>query len=384
MMIEIARPYWRKRLDDAWKKAPVVWLSGVRRVGKTTLAKSIEGALYLNCDLPSTAERVADPERFLRSVDRAVVVLDEIHQLPDPSRILKIAADEFPRLRLLATGSSTLAATGKFKDSLSGRKRTVHLLPVLASELGGFGIADPSRRLLRGGLPGALLADEHEPELYAEWLDSYFARDVQELFSVSKRTPFLALVQALLRQSGGLVEITKLAALVGLSRPTTMSYLDVIEVTQVASVLRPYHGGGARELTHQPKVFGFDTGFVAWSRGWNELRAGDSGQLWEHVVLETLQASVVPRGISVHFWRDKRQREVDFVIPAGRNAVHAIECKWSTAGFETRGLTAFRAEHPRGRNFLVVPGESTRDRKFGDLVATITSAEDLPELLESR
>jgi archaellum component FlaC len=26
---------------------------------------------------------------------------------------------------------------------------------------------------------------------------------------------------------------------------------------------------------------------------------------------------------------------VDFVIPAGRNAVHAIECKWSTAGFET-------------------------------------------------
>jgi predicted AAA+ superfamily ATPase len=381
MVSEIARPFWHQRLSDAWKHAPIVWLSGVRRVGKTTLAKSLDGALYLNCDLPSTEERLADPERFLRSVDRGVVVLDEIHQLPDPSRLLKIAADEFPKLRLLATGSSTLAATAKFRDSLSGRKRSVHLVPVLAGELPAFGIRDISHRLLRGGLPAALLAEAHEPDLYAEWLDSYFARDVQELFSVSKRSAFLTLVQTLLKQSGGLAEITKLAALSGLSRPTTMSYLEVIEVTQVATVLRPFHGGGARELTHQPKIYGFDTGFVAWSRGWNELRTPDSGQLWEHLVLEALQARVVPRGLNVHFWRDKQQREVDFVVPAGRSAAHAIECKWSTSGFETRGLAAFRAEHPRGRNFLVVPGEATRERKFGALSVVITSAEDLPDLL---
>jgi len=379
----IARPYWQERLTHAWKKAPIVWLSGVRRVGKTTLSKSLPAALYLNCDLPSTAERLADPERFFRSVDRGIVVLDEIHQLPDPSRILKIAADEFPRLRLLATGSSTLAATGKFRDSLAGRKRVVHLLPVLASELDAFGISDLTRRLLRGGLPAALLGEVHEPELYAEWLDSYFARDVQELFSVSKRSAFLILVQVLLRQSGGLAELTKLAALAGLSRPTAMSYLDVLEITQVVTVLRPYHGGGARELTHQPKIFGFDTGFVAWSRGWGELRTPDCGQLWEHVVLETLQAHIVPGGQSVHFWRDKQQREVDFVVPGGRGIAHGIECKWTTSGFETRGLLAFRAEHPRGRNLLVVPEETTRVRRFGALEVTITSAEALPAILDA-
>ena len=361
----------------------MVWLSGVRRVGKTTLAKSIPAALYLNCDLPSTTERLADPERFFRSVHRGTVVLDEIHQLADPSRILKIAADEFPRLRLLATGSSTLAATGKFRDSLAGRKRVVHLLPVLASELEAFGITDMTHRLLRGGLPAGLLAEMYEPELYSEWLDSYFARDVQELFSVSKRSAFLLLVQALLRQSGGLAQITKLAALTGLSRPTTMSYLDVLEVTQVATVLRPYHRGGARELTHQPKIFGFDTGLVAWSRGWSDLRTSDCGQLWEHVVLETLQARIVSRGQSVNFWRDKQQREVDFVVPSGRGVAHGIECKWTVAGFETRGLLAFRAEHPRGRNLLVVPGESTRVRRFGELEVTITSVENLPPILEA-
>src|SRR5262245_46790482 len=127
----VVRPYWLERLNQTWKRAPIIWLSGVRRVGKTTLAREIPGALILNCDLPSTARRLEDPERFLASAEASVVVFDEIHQLPDPSRLLKIAADEFPHLKILATGSSTLSATQKFRDSLTGRKRQIHLLPVL-------------------------------------------------------------------------------------------------------------------------------------------------------------------------------------------------------------------------------------------------------------
>jgi predicted AAA+ superfamily ATPase len=380
--VPVARPFWQQRLHDAWARAPIVWLAGVRRVGKTTLVKGLDDTLFLNCDLPSTAERVEDPERFLRSVTAKTVVLDEVHQLRDPSRLLKIAADEFPSLRVVATGSSTLAATGKFKDSLTGRKRIVHLVPVLASELTSFGGRDLETRLLRGGLPSALLAEQHDPELYSEWLDSYFARDVQELYSVSKRTGFLSLVLSLFKQSGGLAEITRLAAAAQLSRPTTMSYLDVIEATQVATVLRPFHGGGARELVHQPKIYAFDTGFVAWSRGYGELRPEDAGLLWEHVVLETLQATIVPHGRRLHFWRNKERREVDFVVPATRGVVHAIECKWSTARFETKGLTAFRKEHSRGKNFLVVPEEPTRERTYGELTVTVTSLDALPGLLD--
>lgn len=106
----VLRPFWVEKLEQAWRRVPIAWLSGVRRVGKTTLARSLDEVLYLSCDLPSTADRVADPERFLRSVETPVLILDEIHQLPDPSRLLKIAADAFPHLKILATGSSTLAA----------------------------------------------------------------------------------------------------------------------------------------------------------------------------------------------------------------------------------------------------------------------------------
>jgi uncharacterized protein len=157
---------------------------------KTVLGRSFPNASYWNCDLPSTARHLEDPETFFRSLKTDTVVLDEVHQLPDPSRLLKIGADEFPKLKILATGSSTLAATQKFRDTLTGRKRVVPLTPVLHEELEAFGIRDLKERLHRGGLPPALLSESHDAEFYSEWLDSYFARDVQELFRLEKRAGF--------------------------------------------------------------------------------------------------------------------------------------------------------------------------------------------------
>lgn len=366
----VERPFWAERIRTAWRKAPIAWLSGVRRVGKTTLARSFSDATYLNCDLPSTIDRLADPERYFRSLSTEQLILDEVHQLPDPSRVLKIAADEYPTLKVLATGSSTLAATNKFRDTLAGRKRLVHLVPVLIDELPLFGVRDLQRRLLHGGLPAALLEDR-DLEFYSEWLDSFFARDIQELFKVEKRSNFLALVQLLLRQSGGLMEVASLARATALSRPTVMSYLDILQLTHVVTLVRPYHDGGRQELLHQPKAYGFDTGFVAWSRGWNDLRNEDCGPLWEHLVLERLQAtSPTP---TIHFWRNKQQREVDFVLPRGRATCDAIECKWQLNHLDGKGLRAFRADHPRGRNFVVVPEvDQPYERKLGELEVTVT------------
>src|SRR3989338_6100644 len=205
----IERPHWKKRIEDAWTETPIVWLSGVRRSGKTTLAQSLRNpkeTLYINCDLPVTEDRVRDPELFFRSCEKPVVIFDEIHQLQDPSRLLKVGADLFPKLKILATGSSTLAASKKFRDTLTGRKRLVHLLPVLWAELETFSCKDVSRRLFQGGLPPALLADSKNPSFYREWLDSFFARDVQKLFPVRDADKFNSLFEYLLKQSGGQVE----------------------------------------------------------------------------------------------------------------------------------------------------------------------------------
>lgn len=132
-----------------------------------------------------------------------------------------------------------------------------------------------------------------------------------------------------------------------------MSWLDVWEITHAIRIVRPFSGAGRREIVAQPKVYGFDAGFVCHARGWDRLRPEDCGSLWEHVVLESLVAGGLPRICS---WRDKQQREVDFLVPRARGFVDAIECQWHVSEFATRGLSAFREGYPKGRNFLVVPG----------------------------
>ena len=155
-----ARPYWLNRLQETWRAVPIAWLAGVRRSGKTTIAQSLgaDQALYVNCDLPETEDAVKNPSLFFKGCQKPIVIFDEVHHLKDPSRLLKIGAEVFPHLKILATGSSTLAASKKFRDTLTSRKRVVHLPPVLWSELSAFGGVSLQQRLLHGGLPQALLA----------------------------------------------------------------------------------------------------------------------------------------------------------------------------------------------------------------------------------
>ena len=350
----INRPFWRDRLEQLWQEAPIVWLAGVRRSGKTTLAQSLgaERSLYVNCDLPVTEDRLSDPVLFFRGCDRPVVVFDEIHQLRDPSRVLKIAADEFPKLKVLATGSSTLAASKKFRDTLTGRKRLLHLVPALTGELAAFDTT-LAKRLYHGGLPPALLAAKKEPSFYREWLDSFFARDIQRLFAFRDINRFNALFEYVLRQSGGQLETTKTASALGISRPTVESHLQALAITQAITLVRPFHGSGQGEIVRQPKVYGFDTGFVSFVHGWDPLRLADLGVLWEHLVVEQFQALWPDE--PVRYWRDKAGREVDFVRPRGRDAVDAYECKWNPTAFEADALKVFRASYPKGKNYLLSP-----------------------------
>jgi predicted AAA+ superfamily ATPase len=147
-------------------------------------------------------------------------------------------------------------------------------------------------------------------------------------------------------------DVSKLAAESQISWPTVTNWLQVYVITHVVHLLRPFSAGGRREIVAQPKVFGFDTGMACHSRGWDHFRTEDCGVLWEHLVLDTLLAASVPK---IWFWRDKQQREVDFVVPQNRDTVDAIECKWKPEAFETRGMRAFRERYPRGRNYVLCP-----------------------------
>lgn len=349
----LERPFWKQAIEAAWERRRVVWLRGVRRVGKTTLAQSLERVRYFDCELPGVRRRIESPESFLRHNRGARIVLDEVHRLPNPSEVLKIAADHFPETRVLATGSSMLGASARFRDTLAGRKADVFLTPMVVRDLAAFGRPDLEHRMLRGGLPPFFLARTIPEPDFQEWMDAYWAKDILELFRLERRAAFQRLFELVLVRSGGIFDGSRFARDCGVSRTTISNYLSALEATSVAHVVRPYAEGGTAEIVAAPRVFGFDTGFVCYHRGWSDLRPDDTGILIEHLFLNEVHAHAAP--FTVHYWRDKAQHEVDFVLLRRGGDPIAVECKGSERSFDARGLAAFRRRYPAGDNWLVVP-----------------------------
>jgi hypothetical protein len=372
------RSFWLKLMDQKWTRS-IVWLSGVRRVGKTVLCRSIKDAEYFDCELPRVRRLMEDPEGFLKSLQGKLIVLDEIHRLENPSQLLKIGADHFPGIRIIATGSSALGASSRFKDTLAGRKTDLLMTPMVSEDLNDFDCHDLERRFLRGGLPPFFLEDILPESWFQEWVDAFWAKDVQELFRLERRHSFQKFLELLLAQSGGIFEASRLARPCEVSRTTIGNYLAVLDATFIVTIVRPFSTSRPAEIVAAPRVYGFDTGFVCYFKGWHELRPDDMGPLWEHYILNELQAQLQTRRIQ--YWRDKRGHEVDFVLAGRGGQPTAIECKWSAAGFDPSGMQAFRRQYERGENYVVVNDvDRAVSRSFGTLSAVVTN---LPGLLKA-
>jgi predicted AAA+ superfamily ATPase len=339
------------KINEAWKKTNLIWLHGVRRTGKTFLCRSLTGAEYFDCELPRTRRLFDDPEEFFHSLKSKKIIIDEVHRLNNPSELLKIGADYYPHIKIIATGSSTLGSSKKFKDTLTGRKKDIWLTPITLEDLVDFRNTDLSYRLYRGGLPPFFLAKFYPQTEFQEWMDDFWAKDILELFRLQRRYSFQKFIELIFMQSGGIFEANAFSRPTEVSRTTITNYLKVLEVTTVALVIRPYSQYKPSEIVSAPKVYGFDTGFVSYFKGWESLRKEDTGLLWEHFVLNEIYANGQTK--TINYWRDKRGHEIDFVFGGRENSPAAIEVKWKVDDFDPKNLFAFRRRYPRGDNFVI-------------------------------
>lgn len=367
----IQRPLWLQKIHHAWSRRTIVWLSGVRGAGKTTLARMIPDAAYLNCGLPSVQRDLSRPETFFADLaGDATVIIDEAHRLDDPAGVLTAATDRYPGRRVLAAGASTAMVAGKATGALADRMAGVHLCPVPWQEcLGAFDIGDLDRRLSRGGLPEHLLAANEDPEFFAEWIDTFYALDVLALFRTRNQRGFLELFRGLLHESGGQLDFGRLASMSGQSRPTVGAHLESLRAVGAIHLVRPFHGEGGQEIVSRPRCYAFDTGIVTFERGW---RDEDRGLLWKHLVLDALRLRF-PED-RVLYWRDKSRREVDFVIQHGTGGVDLVACETDPYALDPGPAELFRSRYEAGTNYIVAPAVGVPYRiRHGSLAFTVCS-----------
>lgn len=319
----------RLRADLAQK---MVFLTGPRQVGKTTLSRQLItqlGGQYLNYDIPAERALILHQRWSPRA---PLLVLDEIHKMPDWKAWLKGVYDGKPAgQQLLVTGSARMDTFGQSGESLAGRFFGLRLHPISVREwceqTGAPADAALTHLLERGGFPEPCLApDVEQAERWRrQYFDGLVRNDVLEFSRIQEVNAIRLFAQTLRSRVGSPLSLASMARDLAVSPATLKKYLEILQALYIVFVVRPWHDNIARSVLQSPKVYFYDTGLVE----------GDEGLRFENLVATALlkhvqwQHDAQGKEAGLYYLRTKDGAEVDFALSEKNQLVQLVECKLS-------------------------------------------------------
>lgn len=315
-------------INDLAKK--MVFVAGPRQVGKTFLSKQVAQAyahpLYLNYD-NFEDQRIISEQAWLAKTD--LLILDELHKMPDWKNFLKGVYDTKPlHLHILVTGSARLDIFDKIGDSLAGRYFLHRLMPLSLAELKQLNQSiDINRLMERGGFPEPYL-DENIIEANRwrmQYTNSLLATDVFEFDKVLHVNALRLIFELLRTRVGSPISYQAISEDVGVSPVTVKKYIEILEALYVIFRITPFSNNIARSLLKEPKIYFFDNGLVK----------GNEGAQFENTVALSLLKNVYAKNdylaepYTLHYLRTKDGLEVDFALCKEGQIEEIIEAKLS-------------------------------------------------------
>ncbi|MGC8483721.1 MAG: ATP-binding protein [Thermodesulfobium sp.] len=356
-------------VKEALNRQAAVALIGPRQIGKTTLALAISAetpSLYLDLESLEDRAKLVDPAFFLRNYEDRLVVLDEIHRVPELFQTLRGLIDEGRRHgrrngRFLILGSASMDLLHQSSESLAGRIAYVNMGPLDVLE-----ITTNSHDLItlwnRGGFPDSYLAEDDNQSLLwrKDFIRSYLERDVQ-LFGPRVPAETLERLWTMLAHSQGtILNASRLAAALMISAQTATRYIDLLVDLLLIRRLRPFNKNVGKRLVKSPKVYIRDSGIVHALLGiknYNEL-AGHPvvGASWEGFAIENLLATV-PLNTTASFYRTAAGAEIDLALEIPGYGLWAIEIKQGLSPKAGKGFYLACEDLKPDKCFIVYSGE---------------------------
>jgi predicted AAA+ superfamily ATPase len=328
-----------------------VTLLGPRQSGKTTLSKKMfQDFEYFSLETPDTRERaLVDPRGFLSSI-RGSAVLDEVQRTPDLISYLQmILDDKKDKRRFILTGSNSLLLSEKISQSLAGRTRIFHILPLVPEELPLKKRPKKLNEALWMGLYPRIFDENLNPrEWYGGYLQTYVEKDVRSLLKVNDLIEFERYLRLLAGRAACLVNHQQLATEAGISQPTAKSWLNVLQASFVVFSLAPHFKNFSRRLVKSPKIYFYDTGLLCYLLRITQADQLEThplrGAIFENYVISCVVKTFFNKGEEppVYFWRDQGGHEVDLILDRASH-LQPIEIKSSKS---------FRAEFLKEVNWL--------------------------------
>lgn len=348
----IKRTLFRK-LRETSLKYPVVFISGPRQSGKTTLAR-MSFPKYSYVSLEDIDERdfaKADPRGFLARYHHNVI-LDEIQRVPELFSYLQteIDRDDAPG-RFILTGSQQFLLMEKIGQTLAGRVALLHLMPFSLAELSGSKPIDPfkfediktarkpPRYPLEIILHQGLYPRIYDKKLIAhQWLGDYYRtyveRDVRDVLKIGNLDTFQRFVRLCAGRSGQILNLSSLANDCGITHPTARQWISVLQASFIITLIQPHYANFSKRLIKSPKLYFLDSGLLCYLlriREPEELKThAMRGAVFESFIISEIYKAFANIGEEppLYFWRDRTGHEIDLIIDMGQKLV-PVEIKSS-------------------------------------------------------
>jgi len=348
---------------------PAVALLGPRQVGKTTLAIEISSDLnsvYLDLESPADCAKLAEPQLYLADHEDKLVILDEVHRLPELFQSLRGLIDKGRRRgqragRFLLLGSASRDLLQQSSETLAGRITYLELSPFDVLEVD----PDPQEKLwIRGGFPDSQLAADDKRSLVwrQNFIRTYLERDVPRLGPRIASETLRRFWVMLAHTQGGLLNAASLARGLDVTGKTIASYLDLMVDLLLVRRLAPWHRNVGKRLVKSPKIFVRDSGVLHALLGLRDKEAVIShpvvGASWEGFVIENL-INVSPEGTEASFYRASGGAEIDLILTLPGRDPWAIEIKRSLEPRLSKGFYFACEDIQPEMKYIVYPGEES-------------------------
>ena len=372
-MVAIARYLLAQVLEDLTRK--MVFVAGPHQVGKTTLARSLDGAErgYLSWDISAHRERFLAGE--LPPGD--LWIFDEIHKYRRWRNYLKGLYDGRPSgQRILVTGSARLDLYRFGGDSLQGRYHLLRLHPLSVAELKIGDTGGLMQILALGGFPEPFLSGSQRQA--RRWSREYRTRlvreDVTSLEYIQDLGQLEMLMMRLPELVGSPLSINALREDLQVSLKSVSNWLNVLERLYVIFRLPPFCAPRIRAVKKEQKHYHMDWSVIAADSARFENLVACHLLKWVH-----FQQDSQGRELELRYFRDIDRREVDFVVTERSNPIKLVECKWGDADVDG-GLRYLKTRFPDAESWQI-SAVGTKDYQTRDGIRVAPALELLKGLI---
>jgi len=354
---------------NALQRQAAVALIGPRQIGKTTLALEIAAdvdSLYLDLEAQEDRDKLVSPQLFLRAYENKLVILDEIHRVPELFQSLRGLIDEGRRNgnrtgRFLILGSASLDLLKQSGESLAGRIAYVDMGPLDIQEVD----VKPSsldKLWVRGGFPDSYLALDERQSLKwrTDFIRTYLEREIPEFGPRIPAETMGRLWTMLAHNQGSLLNASKLAAALSISAQSVTRYIDLLVDLLLVRRLQPHHANIGKRLVKSPKTYVRDSGLVHALLGIPDHNALSGnpivGMSWEGFVIENI-ISAAPDQTRATFYRTSAGAEIDLLLEFPSKELWGVEIKRGLAPRLEKGFHHAREDLKPKKCFVVYAGK---------------------------